>query len=356
MSSPKPHPRGPLVLIVALFALLLTAMPAGAATVVYPAGGGVFTGGAEGWQETEADCNVSLLSTCTASGEHDATAGNPAGSITAKTNADLNLLGTFESTVVFESPEFTVAEAGTATLHLDRAFAPEGLIELKPLASYVVRLIDVTGGTESVALEEEIEDASPFAGKDAAATVVAGHTYAISIEAKASSTVTLNLLQEGDTDVRFDNVALSVQTPDPEPPDPEGEGEGEGSGDGGDSTDSSTKSITAEELLTSVRLSSLETAEVRGNGDRVFVRVACPRRVERACRISAQGMIGRKLRVTRRSSVKVVSGRSKLVALRVKPRFRDEVAARKRLLIVQRVRAGKVSTTHRRSRVLIRRG
>jgi hypothetical protein len=165
--------------------------------------------------------------------------------------------------------------------------------------------------------------------------------------------VTLNLLAEGETDVRFDNVALSVQVA--------ANGEGGGGGDGGGGSggsggdpSSGSGAFTSTELLSSVRQSTPETAEVRG--DRVFVRVACPRRIQRACRISAQGMIGQRVRVTRRSTVRVAGGRAKLVALRVKPRFRDRVATRKRLLIVQRVRAGKVSTTFARSRVLIRRG
>jgi hypothetical protein len=133
----KPRPRRAIISIAVCAALfLLSAVPAWGATDVYPAGGGAFGSDAEGWQVTEAVCNVSLLLTCTASGEHDASNGNPAGSMTAKTNADLNLLGTFESTVVFESPQFIVADEGAATLHVDREFVPGGLIELAPVASY----------------------------------------------------------------------------------------------------------------------------------------------------------------------------------------------------------------------------
>jgi hypothetical protein len=62
------------------------------------------------------------------------------------------------------------------------------------------------------------------------------------------------------------------------------------------------------------------------------------------------------VRVTQRRSVRIAEGRSQLVALRVKRRFRDRVAKRKRLLVVQKVRAGEVTTTFARSRALIRRG
>lgn len=355
MSSTNSRLHGGLAAIAALSALLLMATPAGAATDVYPAGGGTFAGGAEGWQEAEAECSVSLLSTCTASGDYDGSGGSPAGSLAAKTNADLNLLGTFESTVVFDSPEFTVTEAGTATLHLDREFVPGGLIELVPTASYAVTLNDLTETTGSVPLTEEIENASAFTGKDAVATVVAGHTYTISVEVKASSSITLNVLVDGETSVRFDNVRLSVQTPD-DPVDPGPDDDGDGGSGEGSTNSSSTTSLTSKELLSSVKSSSQETAQVHVDGKRVFVRVSCPRRVKRACRISAQGIIGKRAKVTRRSSAKVASGRTKLLALRVKPRFRDEVARRKRLLIVQEVRVGKVSTTFARTRVLIRRG
>jgi hypothetical protein len=105
--------RGAVASIAAVGALFcLSVFSAAAAAAVYPFGGGAFAADAEGWQETEATCNVTLLSTCEASGEYDATAGNPPGALTAKTSVSLNLAALFDSTVVLESPDFTVAEAG----------------------------------------------------------------------------------------------------------------------------------------------------------------------------------------------------------------------------------------------------
>jgi hypothetical protein len=90
-------------------------------------------------------------------------------------------------------------------------------------------------------------------------------------------------------------------------------------------------------------------------GKWVIVRVRCPRRVERACRTTVLGKIGKRLSVTRRRGFRVGRGKVRLVALRVKARFRDRVRRRKRLLIVQRVRVGGELATFARSRVLIRR-
>ncbi|HWM62573.1 MAG TPA: hypothetical protein VNP96_01125 [Solirubrobacterales bacterium] len=58
---------------------------------------------------------------------------------------------------------------------------------------------------------------------------------------------------------------------------------------------------------------------------------------------------------TTKRTVKVRKGRTKLVRLQVKPKARSTVAKRKRLLIRQKVRAGKVSATVFQPRKLIRR-
>jgi hypothetical protein len=98
----------------------------------------------------------------------------------------------------------------------------------------------------------------------------------------------------------------------------------------------------------------VDSASAGLSGRHVFVRVRCPKRVGSTCRITAQGRIRKRVRVTQRRTVRVARGRSRLVALRVKPRFRERLAKRKRLLVVQEVRVGEVTTTYARSRVLIR--
>jgi hypothetical protein len=331
--------------------LALIAFPAAAAAAVYPSGGGVFAADAEGWQETEATCNVTALSTCEASGEHDASSGNPPGAITAKTTVLLNLAALFESTVVFESPDFIVEEVGAASMHVDRQLAAGGLLALSPESTYTVSLIDRDLGTQVEVLSETLDEGdSSFAGKDGLAPVLSGHTYAISIEAKTTATAALGLLG-GETNVRFDSVSLSTQAS------TGGGGGGSGGGDAGaggsESGDSNVATtLSSSELRTLVRRGDAPSAQVRGR--HVFVKLRCPMRAEHACRITAQGRIRKGLPVTQRRTVKLAKGRSRLVGLRVKRRFLAKVAKRKRLLVVQKVRAGDVTTTFARSRALIR--
>ena len=294
-----------------------------AAAAVYPVGGGAFAADAEGWQATEESCNVTLLSSCEASGEHDATGGNPPGTLTARTSVTLNLAAVFDSTVVFESPDFTIAAAGPATLHAERQFIPGGLLTLAPEATWSVSLIDRSTDTPTEVIGETLgDDDVAFAGKDGAASVVAGRTYAIAIEVVTTAAAALGLT-ETDSHVRLDNVALTVQDT----------SRGGLGGPGGKSGSAS--------------------AGLRGR--HVFVRLRCPMRAGRACRITAQGRIRKRVRVTHRRTVRIANGRSRVVALRVKPRFRERIAKRKRLLVVQKVRVGDVSATYARSRALIRR-
>lgn len=339
--------------LVAAGALLsILVLPAGAAAVVYPPGGGAFSAGAEGWEATEEDCNVTLLSSCTASGEHDAASGNPAGSLIAKTSVTLNVAATFDSTVVFESPDFTVAETGAAALHLDRQLATEGLLTLAPEATYTVAAIDRGTETPTEVLEETIDNGdSAFAGKDAVASVVAGHTYAIAITVETTSLAAIGLLG-GSTSARFDNVALSIEGASGGEEEDTTGSDGKDGASGGDGS-AGPAALSESELRTLVRRGDPANAQLLGR--RVFVRLRCPKRAQRACRIVAQGRIKRRVPVTQRRAVRIAKGRSRLVGLNVKARYREKVAQRKRLLVVQRVRVGRVTATYARSRPLIRR-
>ena len=148
---------------------------------VYPAGGSTFSGGPQGWQVTDATCNLPLL--CTASGGYDGDNGNPSGSIAAKPTIGLNLLSLFKSTVTLQSPDFTVTEGpATSTLHLDRQFDPGSLVDLSPQATYTVTLIDRTSGHGIEALRPRRSALPPgSSARTRRSSVVAGHTYAISI-------------------------------------------------------------------------------------------------------------------------------------------------------------------------------
>jgi hypothetical protein len=192
--------------------MLLWTYATGVMASVHPAGGGAFSGGAEGWQATEESCNVTALSSCESSGEYDGSGGNPPGSMSARTSVLLILAALFESTVVVESPDFTVTASGPATLHLDRRFTASGLLTLSPEVSYTVSLVDRGGGAPTVVLGETLDEGDgSFAGRDAIASVLAGHTYALSIATETTSATALGLLG-GETVAGFDNVGLSIQS------------------------------------------------------------------------------------------------------------------------------------------------
>jgi hypothetical protein len=306
--------------------MLLSAGQARAATNVYPAGAGTFTGGAQGWEATEASCNVPAP-LCTASGGYDGANGNPPGSIVANTTIGLNLLTLFKSTVTLQSPDFTVAGAGDATLHLDRQFVSGSLVDQAPQTTYDVTLIDRTAGAKSEVLTEAMPAASEFIGKDHAATVKGGHIYALSIRTETSSTVAGAAPLGGTTSLRFDNVSLSVQTAG-------GDGSGSGSG-GGNLTDQQLRSLIGGSLI--------GPAVLKGN--KIMVKAKCPAKVGVACRIALRGMLSRKKAATSSRKAKVAKGKTKKFVLRVKPKGLKKVSQSKRLLFKETVRAGKAQAT-----------
>jgi hypothetical protein len=319
--------------------MLLSAGQARAAASVYPAGGSTFTGGAQGWETTEASCNAAL---CTASGGYDGTAGNPPGSIAASTTIGFNLLTLFKSTVTLQSPDFTVADAGDATLHLDRQFSPGSLVDLAPQVTYEVTLIDRTAGAKSEVFTETLPAASEFIGKDHAATVKAGHTYALSIKTETSSTVAGTALLGGTTSLRFDNVSLTV---DSSSGGGRGSAGGSGGGSGGSLTDSQLRSLIAGSLI--------GPAVLKGN--KLTVKAKCPARVGVACRITLRGMLSKKKPATSSRKAKVAKGRTKKFVLRVKPKGLKKVSQSKRLLFKETVRAGGAKATAYKRLKLIRR-
>lgn len=311
------------------------AAPAGATTDIYPAGGGKFNGNAEGWEVTGASCNVPEL--CSASGVYDGTDGRPAGSIGADTNISLNLVSLFTSTVTWQSPDFEVERDGAATVHLERRFSSGSLADLDPRLEYNVRLIDRTNGKRSTSISEVIEGGAGWSGEDGAASVQAGHTYAILIRAQTSSSVAGTGLLAGTISARFDNVALEVDGGD-------GLGNGGRSGAGG---------------LTDGKLADLAPVTLAGpaklKGKRVSVKARCPKKVGHACRISVLGLLKKGKAATTSRKVKVAKGKTKRLVLKVKPRAKGKVTARKRLLFKVRVRAGKADATAYKRLKLIRR-
>lgn len=332
------HIAWPWAAIAVAAAMLLAAGPARAA--VYPAGGSGFDGGPQGWQVTEASCNAG--GACTASGGYDGGNGNPPGSLSADTTVTLNLVTVFESTVTLQSPDFTVAGGRLGTLHLDRQFAPGSLVDLAAKTSYEVTLIDRTADRRSTPLEEAIEEPSGFVGKDAAVTLVPGHTYAIAIEVATTSSIVGSGLLGGTTSTRFDNVGLSV------PGDGSG-GSGDGRGNGGGSGDR----LTDRALYSAIQGNLASPATLKGR--RLLVKARCPATLGRSCRVTLQGLLKKGRAATTRRTVRIAKGKSKRIVLKVKPKAKGKVAPRKRLLFKQTVKAGPAKATVYKRLKLIRR-
>jgi hypothetical protein len=336
----------------AMTALLMLAAPTPAAATVYPSGGGQFNGGPERWEVTGAGCDVPVL--CSAGGGYDGSAGSPPGSFTADTTISLNLLALFHSTVTLQSPDFVVGEAGPASLHLERQFDNGSLVDLAPELDYSVQLLDRTAGKRSTVIAETIRGSSGWSGEDGTATVEAGHTYAILITARTSSTVAGTGLLAGSTRARFDNVALTVHGPgsgkDASAGGRGARGGATGGAGGGDGAGGNSLAARLAEVAPAALVGS---AEVKGK--RLLVRARCPKKVGRACRISLLGLLKKSRPATTRRTVKVPKGKARLLVLKVKPGAKAKVALRKRLLFKVQVRAGSARATAYRRLRLIRR-
>lgn len=253
------------------------------------------------------------------------------------------------TTGIWESPPFTYKGAGggkatSVDFSLDRRANVDQLLAVAGnSAEYTVRLIDVSNGGDAATLIP----AGTLAGANAWTNVTggaidpdsltSGHDYRIQIT--SSYTTGTSVLVSGSAD--YDNVVLEASDG------ASGKGKsGTGNGKGGGA-------LSEQRLEDLLRQATPGTAVLRGK--RLFVRVNCPRKIGHACRISAQGLLRKRRPATARRTVHLRSGKSKLVVLRVKPKARKQVAKRKRLLVRQKVRAGRVTATVLKSRRLIRR-
>lgn len=332
-------------------ALLACAATASAAAGTYPAGGSGFGQTAEGWSAAGASCTPAEL-LCSTEAAYDPTSGDPSGSIAVKTTATVNLVDLFKGTATWSSPGFTIP-VGTITgadVRLEHALDPGGLVDVEPEAEFVVRLADLTTGTSTTALSGELgEGDETFAPSQSSVAVVGGHAYRLSIESTiVQSTASLSALN-GTTSLNFDNVGLTVQSV--------GGKAGSGNGAGGRGSGAGSNSLSDRQLFSLLSSSApAGPALLKGKGRRLFVKVGCPAKAGHTCRITAQGLLNKHRPATTKRTVKVPKGKSKRVALRVKPKARGTVTKRKRLLFRERVHAGKAQATVYRQRKLIRRG
>jgi hypothetical protein len=309
--------------------LLLTLVAAGSARAATypPASGSTFTGSAEGWKTTKAECSVALPLGCSDTGEYSGTAGNPPGSLEAKGTILVNLIGAFKGETNFESPTFTVATGGQGTLNLQRAFTPSGGLALTATLNYSATLVDKTTGQQQKAITESVSGVSPFAAQSGAVSLVGGHSYAIVIESEVSANIVA--LSVGSSATDFDNVSVTG------PESAGGGGGGNGVGGASGLTNSQLESLIKSSLTGSATL----------KGGKLYVKAKCPAKVGVACKVTVQGLLKKGKPATAPRTAKIAKGKSKQLVLKVKPKQRSVVAKRKNLLFKETVKAAKAKAT-----------
>jgi hypothetical protein len=353
-----PLRRVALAVAATIVLVLASAAAASAAVSKYPpaAASRGFSGSAAGWTSTSGNDGICLppFLCATVTNSYVDTGGADGGGFirSAYTGvAGATAVGG-TTTGVWESPAFTYGGApgggaSTVRFSLDRRASVDQLLAVAGnSAEYTVRLIDLSKGGEALTLVAP----TALAGADSWTGVARGSINSESlapgdeyrIQITSSYTSGTSVLVSGNAD--YDNVVLSAS-------DGVGQGgkkgKGSGAGNGGGGAFDSQR---LEELL---RQATPGTAVLRGK--RLLVRVKCPRKIGHACRTTAQGLLRKHHPATLKRTVHLRSGKSKLLVLRVKPKARKQVAKRKRLLVRQKVRAGKVTATVTKSRRLIRR-
>ena len=338
-------------------ASLLLALPAaaGAAGSKYPSASAArgFDGGAAGWDSsssTEGSCLPPLLCASAENSFQGSGGADGGGFIRSAYTGVVGAMGVAgTTTAVWQSPPFTYSGAAGAVptalnFHMDRRASVDHLLAVDGnSAEYSVQLVDLSAGGESSTLIAPTTLAGARSWTDAGrgsidpSALAIGDEYRIQISSRYTSGT--SALVTGSAD--YDNVVLNAI---------EGNGKGNG-GNGGDGKGSGAfSSQRLEELL---RQSTPSTATLHGK--RLLVRVKCPRKVGRQCRTTVQGLLRKGRPATVKRTVRLRAGKSRLVALQVKPKARKQVAKSKRLLVRQKVSAGKATATVFKTRLLVRR-
>lgn len=261
------------------------------------------------------------------------------------------------TTGVWHSPPFVYSGSGKSDLAFTmsrRADVAQLLAVAGSSAEYSVALINVSEGDRGQALIAP----RTLAGADAWTPVPAvsvkasrlnpGDTYKLEIITAYKTGTSVLVTASSD----YDNVVLG--------PDPSSVGGGNGKGSGkGNGNGDDRNSLSSTELLSLFRSGVSGRAVIPnskgGKAKRLMVKVRCPRKIGRACRVTGQGLLRKRKPATAKRTVRVPKGKTRKLFLKVKPKFRRKVAKRKRLLVKEKVKAGKATATVYKSRKLIRR-
>ncbi len=349
------HSQAAVVAALAVASLAL-ALPsfASAATSKYPPAAAArgFDGGLSGWtpsSSAEGTC-LSPLLCASVENTHQASGGADGGGYirSAYTGVVGAMAVAGTTTAVWQSPRFAYGAAAgemptAVSFSLDRRADVDQLLAVSGnSAEYSVQLLDLSeaGETTTLITPTTLAGAETWTEVSSGALdpegLVPGHDYRIQITSRYTSGTSVFVSGSAD----YDNVVLSAVR----------RGSGE---DGAARRGDGNGALSTRRLEGLLREGTPGTATLRGN--RLFVRVRCPRKVGRTCRTTAQGLLRKSRPATRKRTVRLRNGKSRLIALRVKPKARAQLAKRKRLLVRQKVRAGKVTATVYKARKLIRR-
>jgi hypothetical protein len=347
-------------LALASIASVMLALPAiaGAASSKYPPDSAArgFDGGPAGWTSSvtaEGACLAPLLC-ASVTNSFEAAGGADGGGFIRSAYTGVTGVTAVGGTATgtWESPPFTYdgaggEEAAAVGLALDRRASVDQLLAVAGnSAEYTVRLVDLSEGGEALTLipPTTLAGANSWTemtqGSIDPEDLSSGDDYRIQITSTYTSGT--SVLVSGSAD--YDNVVLRASD------DASGKGRR-----GGKRKGANGGALSGQRLGELLREATPGTAVLDGKGKRLFVRVKCPSKIGHACRTTAQGLLRKGRPATSKRTVRLRSGKSRLFVLRVKPKARQQVAKRKRLLVRQKVRAGKVTATLVENRRLIRR-
>ncbi len=336
--------------------LLLVPGGAGAATSKYPPAAAArgFDGGPAGWTSavsTEGTCLAPLLCASVDNSFQPTGGADGGGFIRSAYTGVVGAMAVAGTTTgVWQGPSFTYSGAdgaspGALSFALDRRASVDQLLSVAGnSAEYSAQLVDLSADGETVPLIGPTTLAGARSWANVRASVdpeglTVGDEYRIQITSRYTSGT--SVLVSGSAD--YDNVVLSASS---------GGGAG-GKGKGGGRAGNGAGALSPQRLEELLRAATPGTATLAGK--RLFVRVKCPRKIGRSCRTTAQGLLRKGRPATKKRTVRLRSGKARLIALRVKPKARRQVGKRKALLVRQKVHAGKVTATVYKSRRLIRR-
>ena len=192
-------------------------------------------------------------------------------------------------------------------------------------ATYTVSIVPASTGAEGVT----IIDRAPVAGAPewsriapveiAAGQLKRGDPYRIRISTRYDTGATV--IPGGSADYDGVYVHARRQT-----------GHGNGNGGGADTESGLAKSGVA--------------GAAALDGKRIRVKVRCSSKLEGACKIGLGGLVSRHgPKLTARRHVRVASGKTTVVSLKVKNRHRGKLAGKKRIFVRQTVRADRMTLT-----------